>query len=144
EAAAQTPYEHSYLLNILCRAQQGEMLEALGTVLDRLDIASPNAELAYLMGALMYRGHSFAGLEWPDRFQRPLMDAAAGLKGTDREAFVEAGRRTRDFYQGPSNYGVSLTLRDALERRKLDCVRATDMLESVYANSGRGGRGHVR
>jgi len=144
ELAARTPYEHSYFTNMLYRADQGAMVAQLGVVLQRFNANYPQASLTDLMGVLMYRGHSFAGLEWPDRFQPQLMDEAADFRGSDREAFLAACKATHDFYGGFSNYGRSNSLREAIEQKKLDCVRATDMLGAIYRNTGRPRFGHVR
>jgi hypothetical protein len=143
EQAARTPYDHSYLLNMLYRASRGDMLEPLGVVLERFSANHPQATQGELMGVLMYRGHSFAGAEWADRFQPPLMEAAERLSGTDLEAFRGAQTSTYAFYR-LANYSVTLTLREAIEQKRMDCVRATDMLCDVYRNSGRAGLGHVR
>jgi hypothetical protein len=94
----------------------------------------------------MYRGHSFAGIEWGDRFQPQLMEAAASIDPTasDVNALEAAWGWTNRFYKSPAEYGVTFTLRDALDQRKLDCVRATDMIAAIFRNAGRTGMGHVR
>jgi hypothetical protein len=99
------------------------------------------------MGVTMYRGHSFAGLEWADRFQPELLKAAEEIPATasDPDALLAAADWTNKFYHGPSaGYGMTFTLRDALEQKKLDCVRATDMIGAIFRNSGRPRFGHVR
>jgi len=62
---------------------------------------------------------------------------------SDSDALLEACRWTNRFYN-PSNYGVTFTLRDALEQKKLDCVRATDMIGAIFRNAGRTRFAHVR
>ena len=122
-------------------------IDDLSTVLKKFDTLHPHATIGELLNELMYRGHSFAGLEWDDRFRPELMKAAdeISLKKTDDEAFIDAWKWTNDFYQSPSaQYGVTFTLRDALDKKRLDCVRATDMIASIYRNSGRVGMGHIR
>jgi len=98
------------------------------------------------MSSLMYRGHSFAGLEWADRFQPQLLDAADTIPATasDQDALMAAWRWTNEFLGRPEHYGVTWTLRDALEKRELDCVRATDMIGAIFRNAGRTRFGHVR
>jgi hypothetical protein len=145
ESAAHEPYQHSYLVNMLFRADHADIDDDLYTVLRKFNAIHPHATSGELMNVLLYRGHSFAGLEWGDRFQPELIEAADQIKPseTDLEAFQDAWRWTNQFYQ-PDQYGVTFTLRDALKQRRLDCVRATDMIASIYRNSGRVGLGHVR
>jgi hypothetical protein len=145
EAAAREPYQHSYLVNMLFRADHAETGDDLYTVLRKFDALHPHATSGELMNVLMYRGHSFAGLEWGDRFQPELLQAANEIKPseTDLEAFQAAWKWTNQFYE-PDQYGVTFTLRDALKQKRLDCVRATDMIASIYRNAGRVGLGHVR
>ena len=76
-----------------------------------------------LMGALMYRGHSFGGMEWDDRYQPQLLDAAAEIDAakTDVQALLAAYHWTHDFYQAPENYGRDLhpPRRPATEKTRL-------------------------
>ena len=94
----------------------------------------------------MYRGHSFAGLEWGDRYQPELVQAADEIKPdeTDLQALMDACRWTNHFYRSPATYSPILTLRAALEQKKLDCVRSTDMIGAIFRNAGRTRFGHVR
>ncbi len=146
EKAAQTPYEHAYLMNMLFRAMSTDTTDELHDALKKFDAIHPRATVGELMGALMYRGHSFAGLAWDDRYQPQLLGAAGGIgvAETDVQAFLAACRWTHDFYQSPENYGPTLTLHDALQQKKLDCVRATDMIGAVFRDAGRNRFGHVR
>jgi hypothetical protein len=146
DAAVRTPFEHSYMTNMLYRAWQTDTVDDLGVVLKKFDAIHPHALLPELMGVLMYRGHAFAGLEWDDRYQPQLREAAEQIPAslTDSEALLNACRWTHEFYHAPENYGPTLTLRDALQKRKLDCVRATDMMGAIYRNAGRTRFGNVR
>ena len=114
--------------------------------LKKFEAIHPHASVGELMGALMYRGHSFGGMEWDDRYQPQLVDAAAeiGTAKTDVQALLSAYDWTHDFYQSPENYGRTFTLRDALQQKKLDCVRATDMIGAIFRDAGRNRFGHVR
>jgi hypothetical protein len=145
EAAARTPYEHSYLVNMLYRATNADTTDFLTSVLTKFDQVNPHATVGELMSVLMYRGHSFAGLEWADRFQPELLQASNDISTseTNLQALMDACRWTNSFYQ-PENYGVTFTLRDALEQKRLDCVRATDMIGSIFRNAGRPRFGNVR
>src|SRR5206468_5325331 len=128
EQAAATPYEHSYLIGMLYRASRADAVDELEGVLKKFDSNHPRASVGELMGVLMYRGHSFAGLEWSDRFQPQLLAAANEIpaNASDAEALLAACKWTNRFYTAtPADYGVTFTLRDALEQKKLDCVRAT-------------------
>ena len=141
--AARTPYEHSYLTTMLNRAQQSDTLEPLIDAVRRFDASHPQATVEQLMDVLMYRGHSYAGLEWGDRYQAPLAKEAASIQGSDLDAFYAACRRTNDFYRH-CEYHTTLTLRQSLELNRLDCVRSTDMIAAIFRNAGRTSIGHVR
>jgi hypothetical protein len=145
DLAARTPYEHGYLVNILFRARTVQLVNDLRAVLKRFDACYPRATVNELMGVMMYRGHSFAGNEWGDRFQPQLAEAAATIPAdqSDPAALRAARDWTHQFYR-PENYGATFTLRDALDRRRLDCVRATDMIAAIFRNAGRTRMGHVR
>jgi hypothetical protein len=147
EDSARAPYEHSYLVGMLYRASRIGALDDVATVLKKFDAAHPSATMGELLGVLMYRGHSFAGLEWADRFQPELLKAAEEIPASlsDADALLAAADWTNKFYHGPTAaYGMTFTLRDALEQKKLDCVRATDMIGAIFRNSGRPRFGHVR
>ena len=147
DQAARTPYEHSYLCNMLFRAGRADATDYLCGVLKKFDASHPHATVGELMGVLMYRGHSFGGLEWSDRFQPELLQAADAIppSASDLDALMTAWRWTNQFYRGPGDgYGWTFTLRDAIQQRKLDCVRATDMIGAIFSNSGRPRFGHIR
>jgi hypothetical protein len=146
EEAARTPYQHAYLMNMLFRAISTDTIDELYAALKKFDAIHPRATVPEMMGALMYRGHSFGGLGWDDRYQPQLLGAAARIDAgkTDVQALLAAHRWTHDFYQTPQNYGPTFTLGDALQQKKLDCVRATDMIGAVFRNAGRTRFGHVR
>src|SRR4051812_32256689 len=94
----------------------------------------------------MYRVHSFAGMELGDGFQPQLTAAPVEITAIDNDvqALEAAWKWTNQFYQSPAQYGMTFTLRDALEQKKLDCVRATDMIAAIFRNAGRTHMGHVR
>ncbi len=76
------------------------------------------------------------------------MKAADDIKpdATDLEAFEAAWRWTNNFYTAPPPgrlwRHVHAARRAGAER--LDCVRATDMISSIFRNSGRVGIGNIR
>lgn len=142
--AARQPFDHSYLKNMLYRASESNTIAELAEALKRFDAATPQASSVQLLGTLMYRGHSFAGLEWSDRYLPELMDAAKSIHGTDEEAMLQTCNWTNKFYKEQAQYGPTLTLRDSLEHGRLDCNRATDMMGAIFRNSGRTRFGHVR
>jgi len=145
ELAARTPYQHSYLINMLFRSTHANTADDMLIALKKFDSINPNASVGELMGALMYRGHSFAGLEWDDRFQTELINASEEIdtSETDSDALLQAGKWTNRF-SNPDDYASTFTLRDALKRKQLDCVRATDMIGAIFRNAGRTRFGHVR
>ncbi len=146
EEAARTPYEHAFLMNMLFRAMSTDTIDELHAALKKFDAIHPRATVREMMGAMMYRGHSSGGLGWDDRYQPQLLGAAARIDAakTDIQAFLAAHRWTHDFYQAPENYGPTFTLCDALQQKKLDCNRATDMIGALFRNAGRNRFGHVR
>ncbi|HVT87486.1 MAG TPA: hypothetical protein VHD56_01430, partial [Tepidisphaeraceae bacterium] len=99
--------------------------------------------LTQLLGTLTYRGHAFGGLEWMDRYSPELMEAAEHIHGSDIDALMAACRWTHQFYLAPAKYGTTFTLRDAIENKKLDCVRATDMISAIFRDAGRSKLGFV-
>jgi hypothetical protein len=146
EQAARTPYEHSYLINILFRTWKAGAIDDLSGALKNFDAVHPHATVQELMSVLMYRGHSYGGLEWDDRYRGQLREAAGKIpaSATDVQALQSATRWTHAFFKGPENYGATFTLGESLDRRKLDCVRATDMIGAIYRNAGRARFGNVR
>jgi hypothetical protein len=144
--AARTPFERSYLTNMLFRSVQTKTVSRVGEVLQRLDKVTPNATVAEMMDVVFYRGgDAFAGFEWGDRFDNRLMTASGSLGGDNERAVADAQRVTFSAFAGWQNYlGFILTLREALDQRKFDCIRATDMIGSLYRNAGRSGFYNVR
>ena len=47
---------------------------------------------------------------------------------------MQAGKWTNRF-SNPDDYAATFTLRDALKRSQLDCVRATDMIGAIFRNA---------
>jgi hypothetical protein len=131
---------------MLYRATNADTADELADALKKFDAQKPHAREQELMSGLMYRGHSFAGLEWGDRYQPELIKAADEISPSESDIKVmeDACQWTNKFYRAPATYGVTFTLRSALEQKRLDCVRATDMIGAIYRNAGRSGFGHVR
>lgn len=144
DKAVQTPFEYSYLVNMLYRNMSAGATNELVTILKRFDTQNPKATVTQLMGALMYRAHSFAGVEWADRYHPELFDAAKSISSDPAVAFEEATAWTSKFYTDGAKYGITFTLRETFEQKKLDCVRATDMIGTLFRNAGHSGFGHVR
>lgn len=145
DQAPATPYERSYLTNMLFRSKAAKVLDRLGTVLERFSAATPSATLPELMDVIFYRGgDTFAGLEWGDRYDPRLMEMAAKLSGDKLQVALGAQQQVSKAFGGYANYGVILTLREALDKHKMDCTRATDMLGTLCRNAGRAGLYSVR
>src|SRR5690606_30503562 len=123
DQAARSPYHRSFLANMLFRYTSANTVNRLRDVLTRFDKVSPNASIDELMDVMMYRAQSFAGLEWDDRFQPELTRAGAEIDAqwSNSQALQSACGWTNRFYQ-PENYGTTFTLREAIMRKKLDCV----------------------
>lgn len=144
--AARTPLERSYLANMLYRGGAVRVLDRLGVVLKRFDKAYPHAHVPELMDVLFYRGgDGFAGFEWADRFDTRLMAMAEKLAGNDESVLANARKKTFGVFSGWDHYeGFVITLRESLNSGKMDCVRATDMIGSLYRNAGRAGFRNIR
>src|SRR5690606_22965430 len=80
-----------------------------------------------------------------DRFQPELTKAGDEIdpSKSNAEAFLGAWSWTNSFFT-PENYGTSWTLRSAIMSKKLDCVRVTDMVGTIFRNAGRSRFGHIR
>jgi hypothetical protein len=145
DAAAHSPYDRSYLANMLYRIWQAELVPQAGVVLQRFDKARPDATKHALMGVIFYRGGEAGGAaEWGDRYLPQLMNVSANLSGSNTEVLLAAQRFTRAMFGGWQNYDTVVTLREALTTRKMDCIRATDMIGSLYRDAGHSGFYFVR
>jgi len=144
DKAAHSPFDRSYLANMLYRAQRVGTVDALAIVLERFCRIAPQANPSALMDAIFYRGDVGAGTLWDDRYQPYLLAAAGALGGTDEQVLLGAQHFTRAVFGGWDNYGAAPTLRDALIQKRFDCLRATDMVGALYRNAGRGGYYSVR
>lgn len=140
DQAASAPFERSYLANTLFRMAEAKVMDQLGVVLRRFDKLNPHPQMPDLMDVLFYRGEVTAGLVWGDRFEPRLMRAAGNMEGDGEQILRRAHSLTNTVLGNWSNYtGSILTLRQALDEHKLDCVRGTDMIGSLYRNAGRSG-----
>ena len=141
DEAASTPFEHSYLANMLFRASNGRVLDQLSVAMRRFERSGRPATVSSLMDVLFYRGGAWtSSLHADDRFDGRLMRTAGRLSGSDAEVLRSVQRRTHDMLEGWRNYRGSIwTIREALDQRVFDCVRGTDILGSLYRNAGRSG-----
>ncbi|HUS92559.1 MAG TPA: hypothetical protein VM695_11955 [Phycisphaerae bacterium] len=138
--AAHTPFERSYLVNMLRRTREGQSLDQFSVVLRRFETNQPAPTVTGLMDVLFYRASVTECLEAGDRFDDRLVDAARRLAGANESVLGEAHKRTHDLLGGWANYrGGIWTLREMLDLGKLDCVRGTDAIGALYRNAGRTG-----
>lgn len=140
DRAASSPFDRSYLVNILHRMSTAKVIDSLGTVLRRFDKLYPRAETADLMDVMFYRGEMCGGMVWGDRFDPRLLRAAGHMKGDKQQVLRRAHSLTHTVLGRWEDYqGHIWTLGEALDLQKLDCVRGTDMIGSLYRNAGRSG-----
>lgn len=140
DQAAAAPFHRSYLANILFRMSKAGAIELLAVVLRRFDDRHPRAHLSELMDVMFYRGEVCGGLLWADRFDSRLMQAAGRMSGNDEQILYRAHGLTNSLFGGWENYKGSVwTLREALDLRKFDCVRGTDMIGALFRNAGHSG-----
>ncbi len=146
DQAAHTPFERSYLVNMLESAGLSRALDPMGTVLERFSARTPQATVPELMDVIFYRGGDLNGgaYDRADRYDPRLMAAAGRLDDDPARALLAAGRFTQGVFGGWHNYEKVDTLRECLDRRKLVCTRATDMIGSLYRNAGHTGFVSVR
>jgi hypothetical protein len=143
--AAHSPFDRSYLANMLFRIMQAELAPQVGLVLQRYDKSHPQGTKPGLMGVVFYRaGDASGAADWGDRYEPRLMKIASDLAGPNSQVLIAAQRFTRAFFGGWENYDSVVTLREAIETRKMDCVRATDMIGALYRDSGHSGFYTVR
>lgn len=145
DLASRSPFQRSYLMNMLFRHNGAGTVSHITNVLKRFDSISPSASIDELMDVLMYRGHSFGGLEWDDRFHSELNGESHALV-TSRspvEALSDACSWTNRFYNR-GYYRSTYTLHQAIAHKQLDCVRATDMIGTIFRNAGHSRFGHAR
>ena len=145
DRAAHSPFHRTYLVNMLYRASRVGVVDELAVVLKRFDHVRPQSDPAALMDVLFYRGGDLgAGILWGDRFHPHLMSAAGALGGSDEQVLLGAQHFTRAVFDGWEHYAKTPTLHEALLQKRLDCIRATDMVGSLYRNAGRAGYYTVR
>ena len=145
DAAAHTPFERSYLANMLYRTMLAKVDTDVAVVLDRFNARRPQAALPELMAAIFYRGGEPVGSgAWDERYDSRLMKEAAGLTGTDEQVLLRAQQFVNRLFGGKENYLPTDSLPQALDAGKLDCLMATDMVGSLYRNAGRTGLYSIR
>ena len=145
DEAAHTPFRRSFMANMLYRASRVGAIERLALVLKRFNRVTPEGKPAAMMDVLFYRGGDLgAGIIWNDRFHPHLMSAASTLGGTDEQVLLGAQHFTRAVFGDWEHYGKVTTLGEALLQKRLDCIRATDMVGTLYRNAGRAGYYTIR
>lgn len=146
DRAAHTPYERSYLVNMLFQTNRSGTAASLGLVLRRLDALQPAASVASLMSVIFCNAGNFDGGAAcrNDRFDLRLLRAAEQLTGDNECALLVAQRLTNNLFGGWHNYQPTPDLHAALNTRKMDCLTATGLIGSLFRNSGRPGSYRVR
>ena len=140
DRAAASPFERSYLANMLFRAASCGSLEQMGLVLQRFEQCHAAATMAELMDVLFYRsGLHSSGFPWSDRYDRRIMDAASQVTAQRELAALRAHRLANSLLNGWENYvGGFVNLTQALDAGKFDCVRGTDLVGALYRDAGLG------
>ncbi len=147
DEAARSPYDRSYLANMLFRFQKAGVVKQAGVVLERFAAAYETPTREGLLDVLFYRGGSpDGGTRWGDRFHPRLMAAAGLLSGSDEQVLLGAQHFTRGQFRSYAyaNSYASATLTRVLESGKMDCLAATDMIGCLYRNAGRAGFYNLR
>ncbi len=140
DRAASSAYERSFLTNMLFRLGRANVIDALIVVLGRIPDDDPPTHPSELMDVIFYRGEPCAAEIWGDRFDPRLIRAAEDMDGGDHNVLVRAHRLANEFLGGWANYQGSVwTLKEALDIRRMDCLRGTDFIGACYRNAGRHG-----
>ncbi len=139
DEAAASPYDQSYLANMLWRLRAVDCLDAMAEVLRRFDARHDPGTREALMDVLFYRGEMNTGLRWDERFDPRLMEAAARLPGDTLSVLRQAKHVVHERFGGWANYDYRPDLRAALDDGRMDCLSATGMLTSLARNAGVGG-----
>lgn len=95
---------------------------------------------AELTDVLFYRsGFYSSGFHWADRYDRRILDEAAKHMSDQENVGRRIQQRTNSLLMGWQNYRCNImTLTEALDVGKLDCVRGTDMIGALYRDAGHG------
>lgn len=146
DQAAASPYDRSYLANMLFRLSEANVLDAVEVVLERFNRSNPAPTQHALMGVLFYRGGEPGGAvyQWEDRFDPRLVSSAGALGPSNGAALLAAQRFTWGQFDGWDSYESVNSLQAALTTRHMDCVTATDMVGSLFRNAGRAGYYSIR
>jgi hypothetical protein len=140
DRAAETPFDRSYLANMLFRALHARALDRMSLALQRFGQAHATVTQAELMDVLFYRsGFYSSGFQWADRYDQRIIDKAAELMGEQEIVARRAQHLTNSLLLGWQNYAAGVTtLTESLDIGKLDCVRGTDMIGALYRDAGHG------
>lgn len=146
DTAAGSPFDRSYLANMLYRITVAGALEQVAVVLARYDRAYRPPTQQGLMDVIFYRAGSphAAAKDWAERFDPRLMDAAATLGGSDEQVILGAQHFARALLGTATHYGGAHSLREALDTQKFDCINGTNIIGALYRNAGRAGFYSIR
>ena len=145
DLAARSPFNSSYLSNILYRTSTAGALDQLAVVLKRYDRAYAKPTQHGLMDVIFYRGGDpEGGYDWAERFEPRLMAAAATLGGSDEQVLLGAQHFTRALIGTADHYAAAPSLREALDANRFDCINATNLIGCLYRNAGRAGFYNIR
>ncbi len=146
DRAATTPLDRSYLANILFRAMTARAVDELSLALQRFEQSHRTVTQTELMDVLFYRsGFYSSGFHWADRYDRRILKEAGDLVGDQEAVARQAHQMTNGLLKGWRNYGADMmTLTQALDIGKLDCVSGTDMIGALYRDAGHGEYAVVR
>ncbi|TVR43467.1 MAG: hypothetical protein EA402_09655 [Planctomycetota bacterium] len=143
EEALSAPYERSFVIAALARYQKVQALEQVADVMTLAAQQWPRQEIPLwaLMDALPWRaGDSFAGMEWADRFSPAVSKLMPQrLPNQKPQRFAALHQLVYNRYQQCEYSGLVLTLREALQRNSMDCIRVTDLYGALWRNMGQAG-----
>ncbi len=140
DTAAGMRLSRSYMSNMIFRAVSAGALEHMSVVLERLDKSHDRVGTEELMDAMFYRAGLYSsGFQWADRYDPRVFEIATKIMGEGEAVGLRAQKFTHDLLGDWKYYsGGAMTLARAMDTRRIDCVRGTDLIGALYRNAGHG------
>lgn len=147
-----TDFELSAFGSNICRYEDEGRLDDLIRSLKRHVANYPDTTVGSMMEIIhIPKGAWCATTTATDRYHPKLIEWAGKVQGKPRKAFLTAHGFAHKLYSRGGYQGSVKTLTDALKNGRMDCIRISQLIGTVYANAGyiglhpiRVGKGSVR
>ena len=138
------PFESSALNSNLWRYKEEKQVDNLINSLKRYSSNYKVSTINGLMEVLsIAQGAWNSSASAEDRYRPEIIDAAKVVKGTPEEAILTAHQQGRKYYVNGYR-GSILNLHDAIKAKQYDCIRGSQLIAAIFANSGYCGVNPVR